>query len=140
MRSHEFITEELKLKINDNAPAQDFIKRMYSTYPRNPINNREFIMMFGEDELAGFELGTSIRGGNWVDIKFFYTYPQRTGIGTKALQKLQDHAREDGINLELFTWEHGRTPVSVLRKFYSSLGFKPTSSKRGATSMTWSTE
>jgi GNAT superfamily N-acetyltransferase len=132
-------SDEITLKKVDNSKAQEFINKMYSTYPRNPLNPREFVMVYGEgddQQLAALQLGTSHKGDDWVEIKFIYTYPHKQGVGKKALQELQDKARLDGIKLELWTWDKGGVPVTKLRKFYSGAGFTP-GTKRGPTTMTW---
>lgn len=143
MRSYEFINEQvIKLKPkNVDTPAHKFVKQMYSEYPRNPMNNKEFFMVWGqgeEQELAGFQLAPSFdRGDDWVTIEFFYTYPQKQGVGGKALHELQSKAKQHGINLDLYTWERGKVPVTKLKKFYGKAGFTPLSKRKGGQTMLW---
>lgn len=134
MLSKDFLVEE------PTTPAIDFIKDMYTKYPRNPVNNNEFVMVYGEGEdqkIACFELTTSPRGPNWVYLKFFHTYPQKQGVGTMALKQLQDHAREQHIKMDLYTWDKGQVSANKLKNFYRRSGFTPISKVAGPVTMTW---
>ena len=144
MRAHEFITEEeVTIKLNPknvDTPAHKFVKQMYSLYPRNPLNGKEFFMVWGQgddQELAGFQLAPSTRGDDWVTIEFLYTYPQKKGVGGKALQELQNKATQFGINLDLYTWTRGKVPVNKLKQFYGKEGFTPLSKAKGGQTMLW---
>lgn len=137
MKSSEILSIPLQ---NKNSPATKFIERMYNSHPKNPFNRREFAMVYGagdDAQLAFFELETSLKGDNWVHLKFFHTSPHREGVGTKAMQELQREAQKDGINIELVTWDKGKVSASKLEKFYKSVGFMPTTKGRGSKIMTW---
>jgi hypothetical protein len=70
-----------------------------------------------------------------VEIKWFQAYPLRQGVGSRAMQQLQQLAREDGISLTLFPWDKGQVSQSKLTKFYRGQGFSPTA--RGSKAMQW---
>ena len=131
----------LELKIPDhpeNSPARQFIKQMYKKYPRNPMNEREFGITYGEGDdmqVAFFHLTTSLRGPEYVEINFFHTVPHKHGVGARALADLQSMAKEAGVKLSLYAWDKGVVPQSKLRKFYSKSGFKPTAAK--SNTFTW---
>jgi hypothetical protein len=107
--------------------AKGFIDSMFEKYPRNPYKPTEFGMTFGEGDdmkVAFFDLQPSKTDPkNAVNVNYFYTYPQREGVGTMAMKQLQDDAAKAGIDLELFPKQHGSVPGKVLEKFYNKLGF-----------------
>lgn len=109
-----------------NKP-QAFIDSMFAKYPQNPYKPTEFGMTFGEGEdmkVAFFDLKPSKTDpSNAVNVNFFYTFPQREGIGTKAMKQLQDDAAAAGVDLELFPKQHGAVSGKALEKFYNKLGF-----------------
>jgi GNAT superfamily N-acetyltransferase len=124
MREKEFT---LDLKGDVQSPARKFIRNMYEKYPQNPLNNREFGIIYGEGEnmqVAFFELARSMRGPEWVEIRFVHTVPHRAGVGTRAMAEIQNMAQEAGVKLHLFAWDKGVVPQSKLRKFYTKTGFK----------------
>jgi len=128
---------EVALKLSDNnTPAKKFVDAMYAKYPSNPMNNKEFGMVYDEGQsVALFELTTSFKGPDWVEIKFVHAFPQGKGVGKRGMIQLQNEAKQAGINLELFAWDKSKTPLSKLKKFYISLGFK--ASKGDARQFAW---
>ena len=127
---------------DEPTAATAWIEKMYKKFPRNPMNNRQFVMLWGagdDQELAMFELTPSHnKKHNSVEVKWFQAYPQRKGVGSKAMKALQALAREDNIILTLFPWEHGKISPRNLLKFYKSVGFKPISP--GNKSLHWHPE
>ena len=121
-------TEEnlANIERRSNKP-QEFIDAMFAKYPQNPYKPTEFGMTFGEGEdmkVAFFDLKPSKTDpNNAVNVNFFYTFPQREGVGTKAMKQLQDDAAAAGIDLELFPKQHGAVSGKALEKFYNKLGF-----------------
>jgi hypothetical protein len=92
------------------------------------------VMPFSEEEFAMFELKPSIRP-NAVDVYWFQAWPQRQGIGSRAMKVLQDKAREYGVGLTLITWDKGRVSQAALTKFYKRQGFKQ--DVKGSRKMSW---
>lgn len=110
------------------ANAKKFVDDMYGRFPVNPLDSSQFAMVYdsGEDQkLALVELNVDRMSPGNVVIKWISTYPQRQGVGTKALSDLQSMAREAGVKLSLSAWKQGKVPERVLNRFYKKMGFKP---------------
>jgi len=138
MKASEFITEDdvIKIKLPDESIAKAWIEKVYKMYPYTWENNH--VMVWGEGEaqqLAMFELVPSKSKKNAVEVKWFSAYPMRAGVGSRAMGELQKIAREDGIALTLFPWDHGQVSQSKLMKFYKGVGFKPTT--KASKNMYW---
>jgi hypothetical protein len=73
-----------------------------------------------------------------VDVYWFQAWPQRQGIGSRAMKVLQDKAREYGVGLTLITWDKGRVSQAALTKFYKRQGFKQ--DVKGSRKMSWNPE
>ena len=119
------------------AIARAWINKVYAQFPQTWDNNH-VMDMGGEganQQFALFELIPSSDKRGAVEIKWFQAYPQRQGVGTRAMQVLQDMAHEDGITLTLFPWKHGRVSQSSLKKFYKKAGYKPIN--KGSDTMLW---
>lgn len=130
MRACEFLIE-------DTNPAKAWIEKVYQLYPQQWQNNH--ILPLGgagdDQQFAMFELTPSMAKRGAVEVKWFQAYPLRQGVGSRAMKELQRLAKEDGIHLTLFPWEHGQVSQSKLTKFYKGQGFKP--SMKGSKSMSW---
>jgi hypothetical protein len=112
----------------ESEKAEAWIQKMYAKYPKNPINHDQRAIAYdGGEKFVFFELEPSRSAKDAVELKWFQAYPQREGVGTKGLQQIVDDAKEDGITLTLFPWQHGRVSQTALIRFYKRLGFKPTS-------------
>ena len=124
---------------DDNAtPAQQWIRKIYDEFHEHPFNPRYRVMTWGsgdDQQLAIFELAPVFGKPTTVDIKWFQAYPQRQGIGTRAMQQLQQLAQEHGITLTIYPWNRGEVSQSKLTKIYRGMGFRPT--VRGAKDMSW---
>jgi GNAT superfamily N-acetyltransferase len=127
---------------DDATPAQQWIRKIYSVsgdeFHEHPFNPRYRVMTWGsgdDQELAIFELAPVFGKPTTVDIKWFQAYPQRQGIGTRAMQRLQQLALEHGITLTIYPWNRGEVSQSKLTKIYRGMGFRPT--VRGAKDMSW---
>jgi len=121
----------------DPSPARKWINKVYAKFPQTWDNNH-LMSMGGEgndQQFAMFELSPSYTKRGAVEVKWFQAYPLRQGVGTRAMQVLQDMAREDGITLTLWPWKNGRISQAKLKKFYQSTGFKPVN--KGADVMAW---
>lgn len=94
---------------------------MFTKYPRNPLDNREFYISYENGAIVVFELTPSIESENSVHISFVRASPQGTGAGRQGMQDLMNHAREAGIGLDLTIGNKNR---NRLLKFYRSLGFQ----------------
>lgn len=114
------------MKIDDieSSPAKKFIRDMFSRYPRNPIDPREFYITYDNGSIVVFELTPSIESADSVHISFVRAHPQGTGAGRQGMIDLMNHAREAGIGLDLTIWEKNK---ARLLRFYRSLGFQGTS-------------
>jgi hypothetical protein len=144
MRAQEFVIEtdeptRIKLGSSDSA-ARAWIDRVYQLYPQTFQNNH--VMPLGgsgdDQEFAMFELVPSLSRRGAVEVKWFQAYPLRQGVGSRAMQQLQQLAREDGISLTLFPWDKGQVSQSKLTKFYRGQGFSPIA--RGGKGMAWTPE
>lgn len=114
--------------MTNDGPAKQFVDRMYSELPLNPLNPDQIAMVYGEGEdqqLALWELETSKTDPNTVHVKFVSAYPRRKGVGTKAMRDMQDMAAKAGVRLELTVWKKGPVSELGLRAFYKKMGFKP---------------
>lgn len=134
MRAHEFLNES-------KDQLWSWIKKVYSMYPRNPLNPKQFVMVYGEgdnQQLAMFELEPSVSKSNAVEVKWFQSYPHRQGVGTRAMRELQSLAAKDGIALTLYPWDKGQVSQRNLTKFYKSVGYNAIN--KGGKSMSWSPE
>lgn len=123
-------------KSPDDAPtkAQRWVRKLYSTMPKNPLNPEQLAMVFGEgddQQLALFEIRPSMSDPNAAYINWFQAYPQRQGVGTKAMRRMQELATEDGIKLILNAWTKGKVPEKVLKRFYGNMGFQSGKSREG---------
>lgn len=126
----------IKLDLADTGPAKRWIEKVYARYPYK--FGRNHVMAWGqgdEQTIALFELGVDNTRPKTVEIKWFQTQPQKSGVGKKAMKILQDMAREDGITLTLFAWDKGRISQSTLMKIYKKMGFKQASLK--SKNMVW---
>ena len=128
------------IRINSNARALAWIKKVYAAYPQTWQNNH--VMPLGgsgeDQQFAMFELVPSMSQRGAVEVKWFQAYPLRQGVGTRAMQELQRLAQADGIALTLFPWDKGQVSQSKLMKFYKGVGFRPT--VKGSKSLAWSPE
>lgn len=140
MRANEFLIENTdeptRIKIGGNQAAKAWIDKVYQLYPMTFQNNHVMLWGEGDDQqMASFELTPSFTKRGAVEVKWISAYPQRQGVGSKAMKELQRLAQEDGISLTLFPWDKGQVSQSKLTKFYKGQGFKPT--VKGAKTMFW---
>lgn len=124
---------EVQEAAQDNSAVEQYIQDVYAEYPQMWQNNH--VMPFSEEEFAMFELRPSASKHNAVDIYWFQAWPQRQGVGSRALKVLQDKANKYGVALTLVTWDKGRVSQAALTRFYKRAGFKQ--SARGARNMSW---
>lgn len=120
------------------SPAAKWVDEIYAVMPKNPLNPDQLVMLFGEgnnQQIAMFELEPMKTDPDTVHIKWFQAYPQKQGVGRRAMQELQDMARKAGLKLNLTSWKLGKVPERVLNKFYKSMGFK--SGASGMVGLTW---
>lgn len=141
MRAIEFIVENTdeptRIKLGgNNQAAKNWITKVYQLYPTTFQNNHVMLWGEGDDQqMATFELTPSFTKRGAVEVKWISAYPQRQGVGSKAMRELQRLAQEDNISLTLFPWDKGQVSQSKLTKFYKGQGFKPT--VKGAKTMFW---
>ena len=136
MRIDDVTTEAIQLRPRSEK-ALAWIEKVYALFPQTWQNNHVMIVGGeGDDaEFAMFELVPSLSKPDAVEVKWFQAYPQRQGVGTRAMHTLQDLAQEDGVALTLYPWDQGRVSQAKLIKFYKHTGFKPT--VKGAKNMAW---
>lgn len=131
----------MKLKSSDNSASKRMIDDVYSKYPTHPFNAQQRAMAEGEGDdqtLGTFELKPSMSARNAVELSWLSAYPHKQGVGSRTLQKLQEHAAEHNVGLTLFPWEHGGVSQSKLIKFYKKHGFAP--NMKGSKTMVWRPE
>jgi hypothetical protein len=125
------------LKKASDDRVKEFIRYLYDTYPRNPMNGDQFAMVFGEGDdqsIAVFDIRPSNKP-NTAIVQWVHTYPHRKGVGTRAFGELQGIASRYGVGLELYPWKHGTVSQASLMRFYRKQGFKPTN--KGGKEMSW---
>lgn len=118
--------------------VDEFIRYLYDTYPRNPMNPDQFAMLFGEGEdqtIAVFDIRPNKAKPGTAVVHWVHTYPHRKGVGTRAFAELQNIATRYGVGLELYPWKHGPVSQASLMKFYRRQGFKPL--QKGGKEMAW---
>lgn len=134
MRAREFVAE---ITISGPDPrVKSYIDRMYAKFPSTWQNNH--VMSWGkgdEQQLAIFELVPSLSRRGAAEIKWFQVYPLRSGVGSRAMQILQQMAQEDGIALTLYPWDRGQVSQAKLMKFYRQHGFRP--AQKGSKNLVW---
>jgi GNAT superfamily N-acetyltransferase len=116
--------EPIKLRSPDDSKATEWIKKIYELYPQTFQNNH--VMAWGEgesQEFAMFELTPSRSAKDAVEIYWFQAYPQRKGVGSRALKELQKYATTDGISLTLYPWDKGQVSQHSLMRMYKRNGF-----------------
>jgi GNAT superfamily N-acetyltransferase len=131
-----------KQKINETAQetnrAQAFIDQVYDQYPDWPYGQADRVMVWGSGEdqqFAAFKLKPGT-GANTVEIDWIMAGPeQRKGVGSRAIQELQQQAQAAGIRLTLYPWSHGQISQAALTRLYRRNGFKPIA--KGAKPMAW---
>lgn len=116
----------IRLRGNEDT-AKRWIKTVYAQFPENPLNYRQHIMSFGDDEYAVFELEPSFSQRGAVEVKWISAHPLRKGVGSKAMKTLTDLAQNSNITLTLYPWDKGEVSQANLKKFYAKQGFKGSS-------------
>lgn len=104
--SEEYLT--LNKKPDRQAKAKEFIKKVYDRFPPSPMNPKQHIMTWGEGddmEFAIFELAPRSFPADTVEINWIAAYPQGKKVGERAINLLQDLAKQDGISLSLYPWD-----------------------------------
>ena len=134
MRAREFVAE---ITISGPDPrVKSYIDRVYAKFPGTWQNNH--VMSWGkgdEQQLAMFELVPSLSRRGAAEIKWFQAHPLRSGVGSRAMQILQQMAQEDGIALTLYPWDRGQVSQAKLMKFYRQHGFRP--AQKGSKNLVW---
>lgn len=140
----------IKLGSKDTTRSKQFVDMVNSTLPINPMQHHYRTMLFdkngelvlkpnenyaGAVGLVNVEVEVNRSMNNTVEVKWIGATPLGSGYGTKAMQKLQEWAREYQVDLTLYAWNKGRVSQATLVKIYRKMGFKPTS--KGSKSMIW---
>jgi ribosomal protein S18 acetylase RimI-like enzyme len=126
MFKQDEIDEAITLGKKKDSKAAKWIDHMYATLPKNPMNPDQIALVYGEGNdqgLALIELEPDHYAADAASIKWIQAYPQRQGVGRKALADIQKMAAEAGVHLSLTAWKHGKVPERALVKFYKSMGF-----------------
>jgi hypothetical protein len=133
---------EITVDFSADKPSRDrakaWVAKVNEMFPRNPMNGRQRVMMFGEDDMVIFELDDSVTVPGAAEVKWFQAYPLRSGNGTKGMQELQRLAAEDNMPLTLYPWDKGRVSQAALTKFYKKNGFTPI--RKGGKDLVWRPE
>jgi hypothetical protein len=123
-------TEAPKIKLGGDKTVnkkKQFIEDVYSKYAPHPFMGNQRVISEGagdQQKFAQFELKPGF-GKDEVEIDWISAYPQRSGMGTKAIKELQQHAQDAGITLTLYPWDKGQVSQRALTSFYKGLGFQP---------------
>ena len=128
MRITELLNENSIKLTGKSQKAQDWIKKVYSQFGDAPAHLGDKVMTWGtgdDMQFAAFTLVPSFTKRDAVEIKWIQAYPLRSGVGSKAIKRLQDLAKEDNIVLTLYPWDKGVVSQRNLVKFYKKQGFKP---------------
>jgi hypothetical protein len=105
---------------------KQFIEDVYSQYASHPFMPQQRVITEGEGDaqkFAQFELKPGF-GKDEVEIDWISAYPNRSGMGTKAIRELQQRAQDAGINLTVYPWDKGNVSQRALTAFYKKLGFQ----------------
>lgn len=149
MANLQAVESPLKIKVGKNPEgvdqaaidrAQKWIDKINAMFPNHPFMRQWKVMTWGEgddQELGMFQLETDPVYDGVVHIAWFQAFPMRQGVGTKAMRRLQEMAKADGITLSLEPWGKGKIPKSALTKFYKGVGFKK---DKGTDLMIWKPE
>ena len=133
--------QEETIKVESEKPeVKSWINKVYEKFPQT-FQNNHVIPLGGEGENQQFgmvELTPSLSKRGAVEVKFISAYPQRQGVGTRAMEVLKNMAREDGISLTLYAWDKGQVSQGNLIKFYKKQGFTPIS--KGSKTLVWTPE
>jgi len=117
---------KLGSRLPRSSNAAKWVEKIYSTLPKNPLDHSQVAMVFGQgpdQQIALFKILPSRSDPDAAYIEWFQAYPQKQGVGSKAMAKLQQMAREDGIKLVLTSWKHGSVPEKTLNRIYKNMGF-----------------
>lgn len=134
------IVKEAVIKLRGFGPdsskprATAWIQKVRAMFPKNPLDPRQIIVVYADDNLALVELEPCFEVRDAVHIKWMQATPMRQGTGSKAMKILQNLAKKDNITLTLHPMENGKVSQSDLIRFYSGLGFKPS---KGNDLMIW---
>jgi GNAT superfamily N-acetyltransferase len=141
-KSEDRDSGEITIDLSADKPSRDkakaWVAKVNEMFPRNPMNGRQRVMMFGEDDMVIFELDDSVTVPGATEVKWFQAYPLRSGNGTKGMQELQRLAAEDNMPLTLYPWDKGRVSQAALTKFYKKNGFTPI--RKGGKDLVWRPE
>jgi GNAT superfamily N-acetyltransferase len=133
--------KEIELKTSKSERAQKWVDSVYSKLSVNPFDERQRVMVWGEgqdQQIAFIELEPTFGKKDSVEVKWISSYPQRQGVGTRAMKILQDYAKKEGITLTLYPWSKGKVSQRDLIRFYKKQGFVP--AEKNSKNMIWHPE
>jgi GNAT superfamily N-acetyltransferase len=127
----------MKLKITRGSKrVEDWIDKVYSRYQASVFDPDTRIMRFPQG-MVSFKLDTYLKDPDTVYFESLQAEPKGLGLGTKALQKIQQLATKEGFSIVLYPRHQGVTTPRLVA-FYARLGFKPDDRTPGH--MVWSPE
>lgn len=95
---------KLTLKNDFNPNLQAALAEINASFPPNPMNNREYMMVEGNTPIATFEVAP--RGGK-LRLKAIHSIQSRTGAASKTLKKIVAIADKHGVGMELTASPYG---------------------------------
>jgi len=128
---------ESKPSMSRENKSKPFIDKVYSQYAPHPFFNTQRVITEGEGEaqkFAQFELKPGF-GNDEVYIDWISAYPHRSGMGSRAISELQQHAQDAGVTLKLYPWDKGQVSQKALTSFYKKMGFTP--EVKGSKTLVW---
>ena len=127
--------------VKEDSPAKRMIDDVYSSYPAHPFYSDQRGIMHGKDQVGIFKLSEHPFNPKSVFIDWLAAHPQRSGIGTKTLDALKEHAAQYGTTLSLSPWDKGTVSKSALKKFYTTKNkFNPVNPNAPLGTLMWSPE
>ena len=127
--------------VKEDSPAKRMIDDVYSRYPAHPFYSDQRGIMHGKDQVGIFKLSEHPFNPKSVFIDWLAAHPQRSGIGTKTLDALKEHAAQYGTTLSLSPWDKGTVSKSALKKFYTTKNkFNPVNPNAPLGTLMWSPE
>lgn len=120
MRWAEVVNETVvklgRTKPEPNSPSMKMMDEIESTFKKNPMNKRQYIIGNAKVELKAFGNST-VRISDMVSMS--------KGSGTEALKEVCGLADKHVVFLELTTFGYSDTPTDVLVNQYKKFNFMP---------------
>ena len=118
------------LSQSSTSPSKKFIEDIINETNAKPnqFDPNSFFFIDNDNTLVIFNIATGFLAPNSVSIGELRTEPQKTGAGSRFMQKLCDKADSSNITLELSAVPlkvKNKIPKTKLKQFYKKFKFKP---------------